>query len=368
LTNEPVVSRARRMGSPIVDDAGATFVWAGDGPPPVVFGDWCNWDSAAGVRMAPTDGAWAAHVPLPRDAYVEYALLQRGRRVADPLNPRRIDNGFDKWNEQLWMPAAPRRLEALRTRDVPTGTVTGGRLRLPFLAAPPRERRLDLYQPAREVAPDPRGLPLLLVLDGTDYLERGELHRTLDALIADQAMAPVAAAFLANAGEARAIEYGASDLTLAVLADVVVPAAEERLGLATQRASTGPGHATVLGSSLGGLMALHAVARRPDVFGGGIAQSTSAMLEDLDVPGGGVPAVRLTTLALVEASPASPARLWLDAGNLEPLAGPNDRLAALLERRGWDVAYRRQPGGHNQTSWGEALVDALPAMLPPHRA
>jgi enterochelin esterase family protein len=241
-------------------------------------------------------------------------------------------------------------------------------VRLPFLAAPPRERRLDLYLPAPALAPDRLALPLLLVLDGPDYLERGLLHRTLDALIAEGRIAPVAAAFLANAGEGRAIEYGASDFTLAVLADVVVPAAEQRLGLAPQRSASGPGRACIVGSSLGGLMAVHAVARRADVFGLGIAQSTSAMLGDLRVPGASIPAVRLTTLALIETAPPSPARLWLDAGDLEPLAEPNDRLAALLEGRGWDVTYRRQHGGHNQTSWAEALVDALPAMFPPTAA
>ena len=362
------IERARRTGSPLVGEDGATFVWAGDGPPPVVFGDWCNWEAGAGVRLERADGGWAAHLALPPDAYVEYALVQRGRRVADPLNTHRVDNGFDKWNEQLWMPRAAHRLEALRASDVPAGSLTGGRVRLPFLAAPPRERRLDLYLPAPDLAPDPRALPLLLVLDGPDYLERGLLHRTLDALIAERRMAAVAAAFVANASEGRAIEYGASDFTLAVLADVVVPAAEQRLGLAPQRSASGPGRACIVGSSLGGLMALHAVARRPDVFGMSIAQSTSAMLGELPVPGGSIPAVKLTTLALIEAGPPSPARLWLDAGDLEPLAEPNDRLAALLEGRGWDVTYRRQHGGHNQTSWAEALVDALPAMFPPTTA
>jgi enterochelin esterase family protein len=361
---DAAIDRARHAGSPVVDDGGATFVWLGDGPGPIVFGDWCDWEPGAGLRLEPHDEGWAARIELPPDAYVEYALLHRGRRVPDPLNANRVDNGFHKWNEQLWMPQASRRLETLRTREVPSGTLVDGRVRLPFLAAPPRERRLDLYLPAPELAPDPGRLPLLLILDGSDYLERGELQRTLDVLIADREMAPVAAAFIANSPDARSVEYGASDFTLAVLADTVVPAAERRLGLAPQRSETGPGRATILGSSLGGLMALHAVTRRPDVFGSGIAQSTSAMLDDADLPGP-LPQVRLSTIALIEATAAPPVRLWLDAGDLEPLAGPNDRLAALLVDRGWDVTYRRQHGGHNQTSWAEALLDALPAMFPP---
>ena len=82
-----------------------------------------------------------------------------------------------------------------------------------------------------------------------------------------------------------------------------------------------------------------------------------------DAAARGLPEVRLTTLALIENSPPPRASLWLDAGDHEWLARPNDRLAELMARLGWDVRYQRQHGGHNQASWAEALVDALPAMF-----
>lgn len=40
----------------------------------------------------------------------------------------------------------------------------------------------------------------------------------------------------------------------------------------------------------------------------------------------------------------------------------------MFTRRGFDLTYSRYPGGHDQTSWAESLVDALPAMFPPHAA
>lgn len=344
---------------------GVTFVWLEDGPPPVVFGDWCHWDPEQGLHMAPSGEGWSAWLPLPPGAYVEYALIRDGRRLRDPLNLHRADNGSRRFNEQLWMPLATRRAEALHRRRVPRGHVEQGEIRLGFLAAPPLERRLDLYLPVGLAPGDDPDLPLLLVLDGPDYVDRGLLPRTLDALIADGAMARVAAAFLANAGEARSTEYAANDFTLAVLADHVVPEASARLGLRAPRVEGGPGRATILGSSLGGLMSLHAIARRPDVFGAGIAQSTSVMLHDIPTPAGTLRALRTTTVALIEVSPPSPARLWLDVGDLEDLAASNDDLFALLTARGWNATYRRYPSGHNQTAWGEALVDALPAMFPP---
>ncbi|MBI3752373.1 MAG: hypothetical protein HY263_12035, partial [Chloroflexi bacterium] len=61
----------------------------------------------------------------------------------------------------------------------------------------------------------------------------------------------------------------------------------------------------------------------------------------------------------------APVRLWQDAGDYEWLAEANDELAALLTGRGYDLTYRRHHGGHDQTSWNESLVDALPAIFPP---
>jgi enterochelin esterase family protein len=317
--------------------------------------------------MERVGSTWEARVELPPDAYVEYGFLRDGRSVADPLNTARVENGVGGWNQRFWMPAARRRAIELTRRRVPHGEVTRGVIDLRWLAAPPYRRRLALYLPpgAAGDARARRELPLLLVLDGLDYLRRGRLARLLDALITDGRMAPVAAAFLDNAGAGRASEYVANDFTLASLADVVVPAAAERLGLAPRDRPTAPGRTTILGSSMGGLMALHAGTRRPDVFGRVIAQSTSALLDELVVAEESVPAVRLTLLALIEATEAPPIRLWLDVGDLEGLAEPNDRLAAMLVRRGFDLTYRRFPGGHDQTSWAESLVDALPATFPP---
>lgn len=312
-------------------------------------------------------GTWEARLEMQADAYAEYRLYRSDRVVADPGNRDRIDNGFHGRNQRFWMPRATRRAEQLIRRDVPRGHVTRAKVDLGWLSAPPSRRRVAFYLPdvAAHDTEIRRSLPLLVVLDGLDYLRRGGLAEMLDALIADGSIAPVAALFVDNAGPGRPSEYMANDFTLASLADICVPAAVEELGLETQHAAVGPGRAAILGSSLGGLMALHAGVRRPDVFGRVIAQSTSAMLEEVPLRDSSVPAIRLTTLALLEATPPPPVRLWLDVGDLEDLAPSNDRLAAMLTRRGLDLTYRRFPGGHDHTSWAESLVDALPAMFPP---
>lgn len=343
----------RALRTPIIEGDGATFLWTGPGSSVSVVGSWCSWRLEDALPMRPVDGGWVAHLPLGQEAYVEYRLLVDGVPALDPGNPHRVGNGFDGVNQQLWMPGASRRAEAFRTRRGPRGEVRRGHVTLGWLAATPKRRRLDVYLPPVDV--DPHDLPLLVVLDGPDYLERGRLNRVLDGLITGGAMAPLAAAFVANAGPARAAEYMGGDPALAALIADVLPAAVERAGLGPQGVDgEGTGRTAILGSSAGGVLALHAALRRPDVFGRAICQSVAAF-EDPEI----------ATVALARWGPRSPARLWLDAGDHEWLAGPNDRLAALLRDRGYDLTYRRHHGGHDQTSWTESLVDALPAIFPP---
>lgn len=352
-------------GNPVVGERGATFAWRGPSPAPIIVGSWCDWDPARGLRLRRSGDHWAGRVELPPDAYVEYGLLRDGRSMPDTLNPGTVDNGVGGRNHRFWMPRARRRALSLARRRVPRGEVAPGSVNLGWLAAPPLERRIVTYLPHRALNDHAlrRTLPLLVVLDGLDYLRRGRLARLLDALIADGKMAPVAACFIDDAGPARPAEYAANDLTLAALAELVVPSVIERLGLGPQVVAGGRGRAAILGSSLGGLMALHAGVRRPELFGTIIAQSTAAMDEPLTVGASTLPPIRSTLVALIQATPAPPIRLWLDVGVLEGLAEPNDRLAATLTARGFDLTYRRFPGGHDQTSWSESLVDALPAMF-----
>jgi enterochelin esterase family protein len=112
---------------------------------------------------------------------------------------------------------------------------------------------------------------------------------------------------------------------------------------------------TILGASAGGLMALHAGLRLPTVFGTVIAQSGAWELN-------GHP---LVPFDLVRHGPVRPIRIWMDVGRYERLYAGNERMATLLDERGYEVTYRRYSGGHNWTSWLEELVIALPAAFPP---
>lgn len=121
------------------------------------------------------------------------------------------------------------------------------------------------------------------------------------------------------------------------------------------RALPGPEHTLIGGSSLGGLAALYAGFRHPDVFGRVLAMS---------------PAIWVHRGALLDHARTARlqrgCRFYVDAGGREgagmlPLA---ERLAAILEQRGLvqgeHLMWRPdQRGSHNERNWERRLPKAI---------
>jgi enterochelin esterase family protein len=338
---------ARRLGTPLVDPDGATFVHLGTGPPPPLVGEWSGFRVDAAppcTELAP--GVWTWRKDFPAGAYLEYGYLVEGRRVPDPLNRMRVADGTGGHLSPLWMPQARReaaRLGALPASAAPRGRLSRHRLETARLIAG-RTRRVVLYRPA---GGDAANVDLLIALDGQDYLRRQRLHRIVDVLVAERRITPLAIAFVDHGDEARFPEYACSDAMVGFLADRVVPFARSALGLQARR--TG-----IMGPSLGGLMALYAGLRRPDTFDRVLSQSGTFEL----------PGREMVTGDLVRHLPPRPVAVRLSAGTFEWLAGPVARMAELLRARGYDVAHRPFEAGHNHRAWAEDAVLGLESQFP----
>ena len=348
------LDHAHALGTPLVDDNTATFVWHGD-VPPILRGDWNDWDEintlpwrrAKDARGKSAAGlVWTATLELAPDAYMEYGFGTDEDRVADPLNPRRVANGMGQFNHWFYMPQGGPTPLAQRQRGVPKSEIV--RLDLPtHMMVAGRQRSLVLYKP-----PAAGPMPLLLVYDGPDYLRRANLVTLVENLVAQQRIRPIALAMLANGRGARMAEYGSSDATLAFVQQIVLPAARQHLDLID--ITTTPGAFGVMGASMGGLMALVTAQRLPHIFGQVLSQSGAFHLGDYPT----------AALALTQHGPVQPLRIWLDVGRYEGLLESNRRMAGLLQSRGYDVSYREFNAGHNYRAWRDDLWRGLEALYP----
>ena len=323
--------------TPIIHDDSVIFKWRGTKAPQLI-GDFNNWDSGKAISLAAVGkNLWRCSLKLPGNAYIEYVYLLDGKRVLDPSNPRRVYNGINTDNNYFYMPGkAPTPLTS-RIRGTPHGRLKHMKVDASYLLGgnghPIQlfQRDIYFYQP-----PVSQPVPLLVVFDGPDYLRWGKLPLIIDNLIAQNRIRPIALAMVAHGKQNRFIEYACSDVTLGFLQYNILPLARKELNLSDVEKT--PGAYGVLGASMGGLMALYTGLRFPEVFGQVLSQSGAFYPE-------------FVINNLIQAGQGKQIRIWMDVGTLEYLVTFNQRMVALLNQHGYDVAYQEFNGGHNYTSW-----------------
>jgi predicted alpha/beta superfamily hydrolase len=151
-----------------------------------------------------------------------------------------------------------------------------------------------------------------------------------------------------------------SDAYLRFLVDELKPFID-----AQYRTLAGPGDTVVMGSSMGGLISLYALAEYPGVFGGAGALSTHWPAGDGAMVG----------WLAANLPPPGNHRLYFDHGTatLDASYGPyqqamDARLAALGFRPGQDWLTRRFEGAeHNEAAWRARVHEPLVFLLGPPR-
>ncbi|MFD3483281.1 alpha/beta hydrolase-fold protein [Streptomyces sp. NPDC058665] len=320
------------------DDGGwlALFLWRGS-PASVVFESWS--DPVPLRRWRGTD-CWYAEVPMPARLRVTYQLLAGEATFADPFNPdgaggdRSVAAVPDSTPQPHW--------PAVGTDDV---------LPLPRTRVRWSSERLGGRRTVR-VHPAGGGGPVVLLLDGDDWLYLHPAMTAFDSAVASGEMPPATLVFLPT--KDREAEFGCRpelweavrDELLPLVAETGVPADLDRL--------------VVAGQSLGGLSALYAALEFPDLVSRVACQSGSfwwtpgamAQADPLGGPVGGTLAERLRELPDL-----SGLRCAFDVGEHETAMLPHCALTeTLAEEAGATVRVSRSPSGHDRVGWRHALV------------
>ncbi len=341
-----LLERAQREGTPLIDGSNVTFIWQGSGDAPQLVGDFTGWSDNPIDLTEIEPGVWIHTLSLPRDAYVEYGYSIRydiTERFADPFNPRLIYNGIDTVNHYFAMPDYQPTELVTRKPGVKRGAISEHWLETDMFTGD-THRKIYLYHPPVE-----EPTPLVVVWDGGDYLRRGYLNVIVDNLIAEGRIRPISMALIENGGSSRFVEYMQNEATVGFVMQMIFPFASQHLNLID--VFENPGIHGILGSSMGGLMALYVGMRAADIFSHIICQSGAFWFRD--------PRYDMLIVDLIKHKPTEPLKIWQDVGTLEGLLDANRKLHGLLKAKGFDVTYREFSGGHNQTMWADNTWRAL---------
>ena len=237
------------------------------------------------------------------------------------------------------------------------------------------ERDILVYLPPSLVASGPeteRRYPVLYFLDGQNVFDEhtsfsGEWHadETLEALAAHGIEAIAVA--IPNGGSARMDEYnpwrdarrrmgGKGDAHLGFVVGRVKPLIDATFPTRPEREATG-----IVGSSMGGLMSLYALAAYPGVFGLAGVMSPSLGWNNYRV-------IELVEAGMLGGEPRP--RIHVDAGGREWKGMLPDarRLRDALREQGFedgrDLQYvEERRATHTESAWARRLPDALRFLL-----
>lgn len=199
---------------------------------------------------------------------------------------------------------------------------------------------------------------VLVLMDGSDYLNILNAKNVLDNLIYEEKIPPIAAVFITQTEE-RNNELACNDEFVSFVINEVMPFAREHYNLSIKLEDN-----IIGGLSLGGLIAMYMELKHSDVFGNVLSQSGAFWWSSYNLDGKGE--IRNYLVEEFEKVNKLPLKVYMETGELEDrrfIISPNEQLRDLFLKKGYNVKYSTFKAGHDYLLWGETLGDGLEWLL-----
>lgn len=339
-------------GTPIIENQTRLVFLAKDkdGQTPRIVGDFNGWavtpqgyDVNVGTATRIEGSSWSyVQSTSYTNARLEYGFLFDKDYTTDPMNPRTVQ-AFAGPRSEVRMPFFVTQPEVDELGAAPAGQVIAEIVPSRSLGG---TRRIWLYLPPGYEASKDALYPVVFVLDGNNYVEKMDVPRVLDHLIANKSIPPVIVVFSEPAD--RQEEYSRNPRWRAFITDELVPMVDKRF-----RTFPTPDHRVILGSSLAAYGAIDLAVSAPSIFGlcAAIAPPTQA-------------ATVVANQAHARAAVIS-IKFFVMGGVYDSMIDGARLLRTTLDEYQAPVTYLEVSEGHNTNTFRGHLDDALKALLPP---
>lgn len=385
---------AKENGTPMVekidgdtDNSLVTFVWRGDAETKNVFlqSNIYTWvlPRRQLTNIANTD-IWYLTAKVKNDARFTYQFSVNDPRLAfpdpydwfqikvnylnDPLDKNKFvypkdeddPNDYESEASLFYMPESPKTPYKLADEKVKKGTLEKLNLKSEILS---NERRVWFYKPNGYTPA--KKYPLIVFLDGVDYLNNIPAPTILDNLIAQGKIPPVVAVFVAVplGGGIREKEYYGNPQFVDFISKELMPLVNSKLSVTKK-----PSETMLVGLSASGTAAGFAALKHPERFGKVIMQSPT-LWWGFDYYGADGEWLNAQYIAAEKKKIG----FYMEIGTYEGLPStrrgrPNAfhsvrHFRDILKLKGYEYIYEEFSGAHEYVNWGESLPDALIKMI-----
>jgi enterochelin esterase-like enzyme len=207
------------------------------------------------------------------------------------------------------------------------------------------QRRVWFYLPPGYSTATDQLFPVMYVLDGSNYVEKMDVPRVLDRLLAAKAIPPVIAVF-SEPGD-RQEEYSRNQRWRAFMATELVPLVDKRF-----RTFSAPDQRIIFGSSLAAYGAVDLAVEYPSLFGLCAAIAPPAQAETLI---SNQPKAQAAVMSI---------KFFVMGGVYDSMIDGARSLRTTLDQYRAPVSYLEVSEGHNTNTFRGHLDDVLKALLP----
>jgi outer membrane protein assembly factor BamB/enterochelin esterase-like enzyme len=338
----------------VEEDRWVHFLYRGDVEDIAITGNMTEYLNEEPLERIEGTDLYYRSYPIEPGARWEYRLnVDFENPQPDPLNQRRVPG--DQGDLSEVMTTGWRQPDFVR----PYAGDRPGRLETFTLASEilENEREIDVYLPAG-YGEGSESYPLLLVNNGKDWLEKAHLANTLNQLVG-RSVAPIVVAFVELPQGSGRAEFGGDRSAdyVRMLAEELVPRLDEKYRILGE-----PEARAIMGVGAGALMAAHAVADRPDVFGK--SGGCSFYLPNPEAPE--------LMEAISNGAGEGSARFWVVWNRYElrraewnvDLGRDSRRVVEALEANGFPVVSREVLDGAGWGGWRVRAGEVLEQMFP----
>ena len=342
---------AAKGGTPIIENQTRLIflVKDKDGVAPRIVGDFNGWattaqgyDVSIGQTTRLEGTSWSyLESTLYTNARLEYVFFSTRRRPGSAESTHRpgvCGAAIRSADAVLGRAARSRRARARRRRANSSPKRSSSR----SLGG---TRRVWFYLPPGYAAAKDTLFPVIYVLDGSNYVEKMDVPKVLDHLIANKSIPPVIAVFSEPAD--RQEEYSRNPKWRAFIANELVPLVDKRF-----RTFPTPDHRVILGSSLAAYGAIDLAVAAPSVFG--LCAAIAPPVQTATVVSN-QPTARAAVVSI---------KFFVMGGVYDSMIDGARRLRTTLDEYQAPVSYLEVSEGHNTNTFRGHLDDALKALLP----
>ena len=232
-------------------------------------------------------------------------------------------------------------------------------------------RKYWIYLPPEYSKQSGQEYPLMLFLDGSEYINTIPAPSILDEMINDKTIPACIAVFFEYSSDRRIREYDCNDQFTSFLAKDLMLELREKNGLSI---TNNPKLITIVGTSASGLAAFYAGLTYPSVFGNVIAQSPSFEMKKIN---------ELNGIIDHHLKQSQDTQFSIEVGNYENIPiellfsdgtkqacssnQASKNVLELMKQNNMKVIFHEFIGGHNSVCWKNTLPNRLKELYDLHQ-